>query len=597
MPFTEAQKPTASLFPRNPSHKALFAKLGINLGACLLSTCLLAQTTNPPPLQGAVDPVTEQRRQLERDNALRERQERGVDIKPENTLSPPSNRLPTGETPCFSIRQLQLRGDDAARFDWVLANVDGGGLNDSPIGKCLGAQGIDLVLQRAQDSVIARGFVTTRILAEPQDLKTGELMLTVLSGRIRNIRFAADVSNRASYFNAIPAKPGDLLNLRDIEQGLENFKRAPTAEADIKIEPAAGPDGKPGYSDLVISYQQPMPFRLGLSADDSGSKGTGKYQGGITFSYDNWWTLNDLFYVSVNHGLGGGGSSGRGTSAKTAHYSVPFGYWLLSGTASSSSYFQTVAGATQDYVYSGTSDNTEAKLSRLVHRNAQSKTTLSVRAFQRKSNNFIDDTEVLVQQRVVGGWEASANHRAFIGPATLDAGLTYKRGTGAFGALPAPEEAFGEGTSRFALVTGDVSLAAPFQVGTQKLRYSGSWRIQNHRTPLTPQDRFAVGGRFSVRGFDGESSLSAERGWLIRNELSVAVGQSGQEAFAALDHGEVGGPSADLLVGRRLTGAVVGLRGGYKKWQYDIFLGGPVRKPDNFRTSHRTAGFSMNLGF
>lgn len=33
-------------------------------------------------------------------------------------------------------------------------------------------------------------------------------------------------------------KSGALLNIRDMEQGLENFKRVPTVEADFKIQPA-----------------------------------------------------------------------------------------------------------------------------------------------------------------------------------------------------------------------------------------------------------------------------------------------------------------------------------------------------------------------
>lgn len=104
MPFTEAEISTASVSHGNPSQNALFAKLGINVGACLFSTCLLAQTTNPPPLQGTVDPVTEQRRQLERENALRERQERGVDIKPENTPSPPP-------TVCLRVKRRAFPSD------------------------------------------------------------------------------------------------------------------------------------------------------------------------------------------------------------------------------------------------------------------------------------------------------------------------------------------------------------------------------------------------------------------------------------------------------------------------------------------------------
>jgi len=198
---------------------------------------------------------------------------------------------------------------------------------------------------------------------------------------------------------------------------------------------------------------------------------------------------------------------------------------------------------------------------------------------------------------VVGGWELGVGHRQFIGAATLEGNLAYRCGTGAFGSIPAPEEALGEGTSRFALATADVAFSAPFKLASQPVRYSAVWRIQSNRTPLTPQDRFAIGGRYTVRGFDGESSLSAERGWLLRNELATPIGQSGQEFYAGLDHGEVGGPSAGLLAGRRLTGAVLGLRGSVSAVSYDIFIGAPLRRPDLFRTANVTAGFNLAVSF
>ena len=202
-----------------------------------------------------------------------------------------------------------------------------------------------------------------------------------------------------------------------------------------------------------------------------------------------------------------------------------------------------------------------------------------------------------MQRRIVGGWDASVGHREFIGAATVDANLAYKRGLGAFESMAAPEEPFGEGTSRFALVTADLNVNAPFKLAEQSLRYVGSERIQNNRTSLTPQDRFAIGGRYTVRGFDGEISLSAERGWLLRNELGIALGATGQEFYLGLDHGEAAGPPSELLVGKRLTGAVLGLRGQFKALQYDIFVGTPVRKPEFFRTAGSAAGFNLNLSF
>ena len=582
-------------------------RLWAGLVMMLCAGSALAQSATPTPLLPPPQntDAQEQRRAQDRDRALRERQERDVDVRLSGKPEEAPALLPTSEVPCFVIREIDIRvpgGESkstAAQFRGYLDAASGADKTDSPMGRCLGAEGVSLVIKRVQNAVIARGYITTRVLAEPQDLQGGVLSLTVIPGRIHAIRFAEASDRRGNAWSALPATSGDLLNLRDIEQALENFKRVPTAEADIQIEPAGGPAAQPGQSDLVISYRQPFPFRLSVSADDSGSKSTGRYQGGATLSYDNWWTLNDLFYVSLNRDLGGGtGADGqRGTFGNTVHYSVPLGYWLVGATGSNSTYRQSVAGATQTYVYKGTSSNLELKVSRLVYRDEARKTMLALRAFQRTSNNFIDDTEVEVQRRRVGGFEASVNHREFIGAGTLDANLAYKRGTGAFGSLPAPEEAFDEGTSRLRITTADLSFNTPFKAFDQRLRYTGVLRAQFNHTRLTPQDRFAIGGRYTVRGFDGGSSLSAERGWLFRNELSAALGGSGQEVYAGLDYGRVGGPSSELLIGKSLAGAVLGLRGGLKALQYDIFLGKPVSKPAGFKTASVTAGFSLNYSF
>ena len=75
------------------------------------------------------------------------------------------------------------------------------------------------------------------------------------------------------------------------------------------------------------------------------------------------------------------------------------------------------------------------------------------------------------------------------------------------------------------------------------------------------------------------------------------MGETGQEVYIGLDHGEVGGPSSELLVGKRLTGAVIGLRGSFKKVQYDIFIAAPVKKPELFRTAGSTLGVSLSASF
>jgi hemolysin activation/secretion protein len=537
--------------------------------------------------------AAEQRRALQRDALQREQALPELEASAPPYEASPAQRLPADESPCFILHQIALRGEGAGPFGWLLDALAGPDGTDGPLRRCLGARGVGLLVQRAQAVLLARGFVTSRVLLEPQDLSDGHLALTLMPGRIRRIHFAKPQTYPVLAHSAVPTQPGDVLNLRDIEQALENFKRVPGVEADIEIVPA----DDPGWSDLRIRWHQDRTMRLNLSVDDSGSRSTGRYQGSVTLSADNPLGLNDLFYVGLQGDLGGGVPGRRGTGGNGWHYSLPWGYALLSFDVSRHRYRQTVAGASQDYTYRGRSASQEATLSWLVRRDASSKTTLHAKAFARQSRNYIDDTEIEVQRRAVGGWQLGVGHRAFVGEGTLDLGLNHRRGTGAFGALRAPEEAFGEGSSRFELLQADARWQSPLRLGAQVWTYSGQVRAQVNLTPLSPQERFAIGGRYTVRGFDGESSLSGERGWLWRNELATPLGGSDQSVFVALDHGQVSGPSSERLVGKRLTGLALGLRGGAGALRYELFAGWPLHHPERFRTTHTTAGIWIGTGF
>ncbi|WP_371320060.1 ShlB/FhaC/HecB family hemolysin secretion/activation protein [Pseudomonas gingeri] len=546
----------------------------------------------------AAEPVAPEQpllRQQERERVLREQLEASPDVRLKASSDAGQGRLPANESPCFTIRHIVLEGEESASFQWALRAANP--TSDPALGRCLGAAGINLTMKRIQNLIIARGFITTRVLAAPQDLSQGTLALVLIPGRIKHIRFADGTSSWATLWNAMPAQPGELLNLRDIEQALENFKRVPTAEADVQITPAGGTDVKPGESDVVIVWKQASVARVSLSMDDSGSKDTGKYQGNVSLSLDNPLSLNDLFYASFSHNLGGGKSGDRGSQGHTLYYSLPYDYWQLGLTSSEYDYHQTVAGSNQSYDYQGRSRNNELKLSRLIYRDAMRKTSAWASGWTRTSSNYIDDTEIEVQRRRMAGWQMGLDHREFIGSNTLDLGLSYRRGTGAFHALRAPEEDLDEGTSRSKIISASAQLQTPFRIGTQQFRYIGAWRSQWNRSPLVAQDRFSIGGRYSVRGFDGEQILSAERGWTLRNDLGWFAFQNSQELYLGVDYGEVGGHSVQYLSGNRLAGAVVGIRGGYKQVSYDLFLGQPLMKPKTFETADVTAGFNLSWSF
>lgn len=518
--------------------------------------------------------------------------------------------LPNDESPCYPIHHISLidySSDTSSlssllpsQFQWAYEKTIKQLKLTLP--HCLGGEGMGVLMKQIQNNIIEKGYVTTRVVAEEQDLRTGNLVLTVIAGRVGNT-LIEDSSNvprftRLQSWMGLTFSKGELLNVRDIEQSLENLKRVPTVEANIEIVPSESAETI-GESDLKISYQQALPFRLNLGLDDAGSPSTGKYQGSATLSIDNLFSANDLFYTSLTHSLKSNEDEKGKRASKnlTFSYSIPFGYWTLSANQTYSRYYQQVFGAFDNtYLYAGQSHNTQLGLSYFLYRDAVRKTTLLGNFWSRQSKNFVDGEEVEVQKRRMAGWEAGISHKEYVGKATLELAANLKRGTGARGALPAPEELWNEGTSRPKILTASVSFTTPFAIGNQPWQWQSRWNAQWNKTPLIAQDRFSLGGRYTVRGFDGELSLSGERGWLWRNEFGWNVNHYGHQLYWAIDGGRVSGIN-EMQQGHHLVGTVIGLKGNLQQAYYDVFVGRPIRKPEGFRTSDAVAGFNLGYSF
>ncbi|SUU37184.1 hemolysin activation/secretion protein [Actinobacillus seminis] len=197
----------------------------------------------------------------------------------------------------------------------------------------------------------------------------------------------------------------------------------------------------------------------------------------------------------------------------------------------------------------------------------------------------------------MAGWQLNLSHIKYIKAVTLKLSLGFKWGTGVGRTIAAPEEYWGNGTSRPKIITASVDINYPFYMGKQPLAFNTTWSAQWNKTPLIQQDRLSIGGRYTVRGFDGELSLSGEKGWLWRNELVWNMGNSGQHFYWAVDQGRVSGWSTQNQVGHSLVGTAIGLRGNVTYFYYDVFWGRPLKKPTGFRTSHTVTGFNIGLTF
>jgi hemolysin activation/secretion protein len=153
------------------------------------------------------------------------------------------------ETPSFFIFEILLEGEKSHKFHWALEAVDGA------VGTYLGPKGVDVVMRRVQNAIVKKGFTTTRVVAPQQDLKTGTLRLKLIPGLIGEISLTADSGKYQYLFPVLPLRSGALLNIHDVEQGLENMRRIPGVETDIKLIPGEMPARalwrSPGRSDFL----------------------------------------------------------------------------------------------------------------------------------------------------------------------------------------------------------------------------------------------------------------------------------------------------------------------------------------------------------
>jgi hemolysin activation/secretion protein len=520
----------------------------------------------------------------------REEEQRRRDAAPDVRLQPempPLDEALPRESVCFSILSIKLDGLPPARFTWAQPLVD------RFVGQCVGVEGINVLVKRLQAEFIARGYITTRVVVPKQDLTSAVLMLHIVPGVVRDIRFADD-EGRGSWFTAFPTGPGELLNLRDLEQGLEQMKRMPSQDIEMDIAPGV----QPGESDVVIKRKPEKPWRAILSLDDSGSDATGKWQGAATFAWDDPFGINDLFNLSINTNAERDNKP-NGARGNSLYYSFPFGYWTVSVSASEYEYRQTVEGINQTFLTSGETTQYDIRVQRGLFRTAKSKTGLQFRVSKKKSRNFIEDVEIDVQRRDVTAAEWTLQHRQYLGAATLDIAWAYRYGVPWWNAQDEPENPSPTApTTRYRLQTLDAGLALPFSLWDRKLRYGATIRAQASEDYLYGSEFFAIGNRYTVRGFDGEQTLAAERGAYIRNELGFSLWESGQEIYIGIDYGRVGGPSAGSLSGRHLAGSVLGLRGRYKKdFQYDASAGWAQSKPDTFETGRPAYAVQLNYQY
>lgn len=557
----------------------------LSLGVYGLSMPLMVQAADP------VIPMTQQEqlqqdRDTQRERNLRLDAERvGTVVSEPALIDVPSDKNGT----FFYIKQIQLDGvpKELSFLSKIARKHEQ---------KHVTVSDITNIRNAFQRKLLDKGYVTSQVYIPEQNLNAGTLQFMVMPGRVEDIRYSAS-SAHGPWRTAFSVRSGDILNIRDVEQGLEQMKRVSSQSVTMKLLPGTAV----GTSIIELSIKQDKPVHGSISFDNSGLESTGVYQGSFTTSFDQVFRANDTFTMSLSGDLSGSGSI-KGTRAASLNYVIPHGKDTFSLSFSKSRYHQTIQSNPYDFTYSGKSTTMKAKWNHVWSRTQREKRAFDISISTRHNHRFINDMEMPVQALRTTSMEFGVSNRKYIGNATLYSRLGFQWGIGALGAQPEHKAsvAMGGPTSRYHMWLVDVDYRKPFIMGHRPASFTSSFHgqwVQGGKRVYSV-DTINIGNRYSIYGFDGEYTLMGDSGWYVRNEVSSVIPRLNTEVYLGLDVGAVYGKSTESLVGKTIAGTALGVRGNYSSGLlFDAFVSTPLYKPQDYHTKKFYSGFTVGYRF
>lgn len=547
----------------------------------LLLFILFISAAQAAPLSPADrDAVRQQQEQL-----LRQSQQQRDELERSTPLPRQDVRTPDGNAqgPCFTIHTITLSGV-------TLINAKAQQKLISPwLNQCLDMAKITELTTAISDWYISRSYITSRAFLTEQDLSQGELRLVVMEGKLSHIRLDGESPRMLKM--VFPGLEGKVLNLRHIEQGMEQINRLRSNPVQIEIVP----DTEPGYSIVNLTATPEFPLSATFSLDNSGQKSTGEKQLNGSLSGNNLLGLADKWFVS------GGRSSDFATGYDAQSFqtgvSVPYGYGLLDYSYAWSNYRTTIMN--QGYPWISTGDTKTHRLngSWVVFRNGDIKTALSAGVTQRSSRNWLNDAPLKSSTRNLSSLQLGINHtqKMFGGVATFNPG--YSHGMPWFNAETDEEKIGDVPRAEFRKWNLNASFQRPV---THDLLWLTSLYGQWSPDRLYGSERLTLGGESSVRGFK-EQYLSGDNGGYWRNELNYplftlpVLGQI--SATVALDGGWLEKDRFDKFASGTLWGTAASLSSAGRWFASQITAGTPLAYPDWLGPDHLTLNWRVAVTF
>lgn len=474
--------------------------MSFRYGPAVIGFCLALPAIAIAQTPGDQDLIRDRQQRL-----LQEQQRRLDELRQLPGEAPPAQTAPVDGEHCFEIEQIRLEGAT------VLDEPDQQRLRQAFAGKFLGVGGLNELLKAITQVYIDRGYITSRTYLPQQDLSTGVLRVIVVEGYLEGVDGSELVTDRELAM-AFPGREGGLLDLRELEQLVDQLNRLSSRQAQLELAPGEAV----GASRVVLLGRRDKPWRAGLSRHNDGQLSTGEQQWGLSFDWDSPLGLADQ--LSLRATRDAVSDSYRHSHSQSLIYQVPYGWWNFSYSYSQSYYRMQSDGGGFLFDQDGDSQTHALRGERVLHRDNVSKTAFNLGVSHQRTNNFILGNRIDTSSTRLSEAQLGFNHGRRIGSAFVNADLGWQRGIGAFDAQRAGDPQGSQPVARYNKYSLALSYLQPFTLWNEYFSFDSLAYGQKSEDVLFSPQRISIGGLSSVRGFK-DQSLSGDTGGYWRNQL------------------------------------------------------------------------------
>ena len=253
---------------------------------CVLTFSISAFSQQPPASQTAGG-VSHREKEIEKQKALEKRLEKEEpsteEVASEDIITPDKG-------PKVLVTKIVVEGAV------LLSKKEIRNIVSSFEGKELSMEDMQKVAELIGDEYRKKGYVTSRAYIPPQTVREGILIIRVVEGKLGEL----DIKGNR-YFSTpllrkkINIEPDGYFDYSALQRSLIYINEHPDRMAKAILTPGR----EPGTTDIIIEVQDQLPFHVGFSYDNYGSRYIEKDRFALILEHNNLFGHDDKMYIKA----------------------------------------------------------------------------------------------------------------------------------------------------------------------------------------------------------------------------------------------------------------------------------------------------------